>query len=81
MGEVTVVVAAGHLHRIDAVVRALQARGMRVGAVHRALGLVSGFAPAHLCPGLRGVEGVEDVSCATAFEVAPPDSAVQAQPE
>ena len=64
MREVTVVVDADHLGAIDTVVAALVARGLRVAAVHRALGIVSGYAPAAVCRALADVSGVEAVDCA-----------------
>jgi hypothetical protein len=75
--NLSVTVTDAHLARIDDVAAALHARGMRVGQVLRAVGVISGSAPDALRQSLETVEGVAAVEKDVTFRLPPPDAPVQ----
>lgn len=73
--QVTVTVDSAHVGSIDAVVKALQERGLRVDHVLRGLGLVTGRTAD--VEALRRVEGVAAVDPEVVHRVPPPDEELQ----
>lgn len=74
--DVTVTVDAEHLDRIDAIVAALERRGMHVGQVHGAVGVISGTVDGD-GRSLGAVPGVSSVEEARTFRIPRPDAPVQ----
>lgn len=62
---------------IDSTVSAVEATGLRVEAVHRNLGIVTGEVDPERIPELRDLDGVGAVETSHTFTTPPPDGAPQ----
>jgi len=74
---VTVLVADDHLDRMAEVVAGLRAAGLRVTAVHDALGTIAGDGEAADLGALRRVPGVAAIERDRTIQLPPPDADVQ----
>ena len=77
MTKVSVTVGDDGREHLDAVVRALRARGMDVEQVLGGVGIITGSASADALGALRGVEGVRSVDEQLGYQLPPPDAPVQ----
>jgi hypothetical protein len=75
--NLSVTVTDTHLARIDEVAAALRGSGLRVGQVHRAIGIISESIPDSRRQSLETVAGVAAVETDTTFQLPPPDAPVQ----
>lgn len=75
--QITVSVADGHLDRIDEVVARLEACGMHVDQVLRAVGVITGSVDAPHLQALGALSGVAAVEPQRTVQLPPPDSDVQ----
>jgi hypothetical protein len=73
----SVLVTDAYLDRAEEVAERLRAAGMRVAAVHGAIGAIDGEAAADRVTALRGVIGVAAVEPRRDFHQPPPESDVQ----
>lgn len=77
MAPINVTVDDEHLASIDDVAEALRAKGMDVDAVHGAVGIITGTAPAEVEPSLGAVDGVASVHRQLQYRVPRPDAEIQ----
>ncbi len=75
--QVMVTVGEGHLKRVKDVAKGLRAAGMEVEQVMEQLGTITGSVESAKKKSLSRVPGVEAVETAAAYQLPPPDSAVQ----
>ncbi len=76
--EVSVLVDGEHLAAIEAVAAELERTGLRISAVMRAVGVITGTTDdTSRCSAFEALEGVESVEVARTFQLPPPDSPIQ----
>jgi hypothetical protein len=75
--SVIVTVTDTALKNIQAVANQLAAKGMKVGQVLPATGVISGSVPAGKAAALRAVKGVHSVEDEVQVQLPPPDSDIQ----
>jgi len=75
--DVTVTVDDAHLSSIDTVAAGLRARGLRIDAVHGAIGMISGAVPAERLHDLTEEPGVTAVEESLTYRLPPPDAPLQ----